>query len=205
MFEEFTQQGEKTRAAFTGSSQPGDSVTGTITGSREVGATEFGTGQPVISKFSGKQLMKTVITIQTTLRDDPDDDGLRSVWVKQWGDQARAFGAAVREAGFTPGEGDVLTVTLKGTKTTQSGFREKVWEYRLTRGQHPVAGASAFTQQTAQPAAPTSAQPTQGAQADAQAKADRLRALGVPEAEIQRLTGGQQGAQYDGQFDQGEF
>lgn len=198
MFEEFTQQGEKTRAAFTGSSQPGDSVTGTITGSREVGATEFGTGQPVISKFSGKQLIKTVITIQTTLRDDPDDDGLRSVWVKQWGDQARAFGAAVREAGFTPGEGDVLTVTLKGTKATKSGFREKVWEYRLTRGQHPVAGASAFTQQAvADPAqASQPAQPAQNAQTDSQAKADRLRALGVPEAEIQRLTGGQQADPY---------
>ena len=180
MFEEFTQQGEKTRAAFTGSSQPGDTVTGTITGSREVGATEFGTGNPVISKFTGKQLMKTVITIQTTLRDDADDDGLRSVWIKQWGDQARAFGAAVREAGFTPGEGDVLTVTLKGTKATKSGFREKVWEYRLTRGQHPVAGSDAFTQP---------AQTAPAAQTGGQDKAAQLRALGVPEAEIQRLTG----------------
>lgn len=184
MFEEFTQQGEKTRAAFTGSSQPGDTVTGTITGSRQVPATEFGTGKPVISKFTGQQLRKTVITLQTTLRDDADDDGQRSVWIKQWGDQARAFGAAVRDAGFTPGEGDVLTVTLKGTKTTQSGFREKVWEYRLTRGQHPVAGATAFTQ------------PAQSAQTDSQAKADQLRALGVPEAEIQRLTGGQQADPY---------
>ncbi|MFR0558069.1 hypothetical protein ACLUWO_04190 [Pseudoscardovia radai] len=190
MFEEFTQQGEKTRAAFNGSSQPGDTVTGTITGSREVPATEFGTGKPVISKFTGKQLQKTVITIQTTLRDDADDDGQRSVWIKQWGDQARAFGAAVRDAGFTPGEGDVLTVTLKGTKTTQSGFREKVWEYRLTRGQHPVAGATAFTQ----PAQPT--QTAQTTQTDSQAKADQLRALGVPEAEIQRLTGGQQADPY---------
>ena len=186
MFEEFTQQGEKTRAAFTGASQPGDTVTGTITGSREVPATEFGTGQPVISKFTGKQLQKTVITLQTTLRDDADDDGLRSVWIKQWGDQARAFGTAVRDAGFTPGEGDVLTVTLKGTKTTQSGFREKVWEYRLTRGQHPVAGSDAFTQPEQQSAP---AQPAQGAQTDSQAKAAQLRALGVPEAEIQRLTG----------------
>jgi len=189
MFEEFAQQGEKTRAAFNGSSQPGDSVTGTITGSRQVPATQFGTGEPLVSKYTGKQLQKTVITIQTTLHDDPDDDGLRSVWIKQWGDQAKAFGAAVSKAGFTPGEGDVLTVTLKGTKTTQSGFREKVWEYRLTRGQHPVAGASAFTQ-PAQQSAP--AQPAQPAQDDTQAKADQLRALGVPEAEIQRLTGGQQ-------------
>lgn len=198
MFEEFASQGEKTRAAFNGSSQPGDSVTGTITGSREVGATEFGTGKPVISKFTGKQLMKTVITIQTTLHTDPDDDGQRSVWIKQWGDQARAFGAAVRDAGFTPGEGDVLTVTLKGTKTTQSGFREKVWEYALTRGQHPVAGATAFTQ-PAQPTKTAPAQPTQTAQTaqtDSQAKADQLRALGVPEAEIKRLTGGQQADPY---------
>ncbi|OZG51744.1 hypothetical protein PSRA_0824 [Pseudoscardovia radai] len=193
MFEEFTQQGEKTRAAFNGSSQPGDTVTGTITGSREVPATEFGTGKPVISKFTGKQLMKTVITIQTTLRDDPDDDGLRGVWIKQWGDQARAFGAAVRDAGFTPGEGDVLTVTLKGTKETKSGFREKVWEYKLTRGQHTVAGTSTFTQ-AAQQSAP--AQHAQTAQTDAQAKADQLRALGVPESEIQRLTGGQQADPY---------
>lgn len=183
MFEEFTQQGEKTRAAFTGSSQPGDTITGTITGSREVGATEYGTGQPVISKFSGQQLKKTVITLQTTLHEDPDDDGLRSVWIKQWGDQARAFGAAVRDAGFTPGEGDVLTVTLKGTKQTQSGYRENVWEYRLTRGQHPVAGAQTFTQ----PEQP--AQPAPAAQSGGQDKAAQLRALGIPEAEIQRLTG----------------
>lgn len=192
MFEEFASQGEKTRAAFTGSSQPGASVTGTITGSREVGATEFGTGQPVISKFTGKQLMKTVITLQTTLHDDADDDGQRSVWIKQWGDQARAFGAAVRDAGFTPGEGDVLTVTLKGTKTTQSGFREKVWEYRLTRGQHPVAGSDAFAQPT-QPAQTSQPQPVAAqAQQGGQDKAARLRALGVPEDEVQRLTGGQQ-------------
>lgn len=181
MFEEFT-QGEKTRAAFTGSSQPGDTVTGTITGSREVGATDFGTGKPTLSKFTGQQLKKTVITLQTTLHDDPDDDGQRSVWIKQWGSQARAFGAAVRDAGFTPGEGDVLTVTLKGTKTTQSGFREKVWEYRLTRGQHPVAGATAFAQ-------PEPAQTAPAAQTGGQDKAAQLRALGVPEAEIQRLTG----------------
>ena len=182
MFEEFTQQGEKTRAAFTGSSQPGDTVTGTITGSREVGATDFGTGKPTLSKFTGQQLKKTVITLQTTLHTDPDDDGQRSVWIKQWGDQARAFGAAVRDAGFTPGEGDVLTVTLKGTKTTQSGFREKVWEYRLTRGQHPVAGSDASTQ-------PEPAQTAPAAQTGGQDKAAQLRALGVPEAEIQRLTG----------------
>jgi len=191
MFEEFASQGEKTRAAFNGASQPGDSVTGTITGSRQVPATEFGTGKPVISKFTGKQLMKTVITLQTTLHTDPDDDGQRSVWIKQWGDQAKAFGAAASKAGFQPGEGDVLTVTLKGTKTTQSGFREKVWEYRFTRGQHPIAGASAFTQAAAEPA-----QPAPSAQTDSQAKADQLRALGVPEAEIQRLTGGQQADPY---------
>ena len=126
--------------------------------------------------------MKTVITLQTTLHDDADDDGQRSVWIKQWGSQARAFGTAVRDAGFTPGEGDVLTVTLKGTKTTQSGFREKVWEYRLTRGQHPVVGATAFTQ-------PEPAQPAPAAQQGGQDKAAQLRALGVPESEIQRLTG----------------
>lgn len=183
MFEEFASQGEKTRAAFTGSSQPGDSVTGTITGSREVPATQFGTGEPLVSKFSGKQLQKTVITLQTTLHDDPDDDGQRSVWIKQWGDQARAFGAAVRDAGFTPGEGDILTVTLKGTKQTQSGFREKIWEYRLTRGQHPVAGSDAF----AQPAQQSQTAPA--AQQGGQDKAAQLRALGVTEAEIQRLTG----------------
>lgn len=186
MFEEFASQGEKTRAAFTGSSQPGDTITGTITGSREVPATEFGTGKLLESKYTGQQLKKTVITLQTTLHADPDDDGLRSVWIKQWGDQARAFGAAVRDAGFTPGEGDVLTVTLKGTKQTQSGFREKVWEYRLTRGQHPVAGAQTFTQ-TSQTA------PAQPAQTGGQDKAAQLRALGVPETEIQRLTGGQSG------------
>lgn len=187
MFEEFT-QGEKTRAAFNGASQPGDTVTGTITGSRQVPATEFGTGKPVISKFTGKQLMKTVITLQTTLRDDADDDGQRSVWIKQWGDQAKAFGEAVSKAGFNPGEGDVVTVTFKGTKVTKNGFREKVWEYRFTRGQHPVAGASAFTQAAEEPA-----HPAPSAQTDSQAKAAQLRALGVPEAEIQRLTGGQTG------------
>jgi hypothetical protein len=59
----------------------GDAVTGTILDVEEMQETDFDSGAP---KFwpDGKSIMQHRVTLQTELRDDGDDDGQRSVYLR---------------------------------------------------------------------------------------------------------------------------
>lgn len=60
----------------------------------------FQTGEPE-TWSDGNPVQQFVITIQTNERDplDPDDDGIRNLYVKAYGEQKRALQDAIRKAG----------------------------------------------------------------------------------------------------------
>lgn len=89
----------------------GDTVTGTIAEAPEVSQrTDPKDGSPQFWK-SGDPMMQLIVTLQTTLRDDADDDGKRRIYVK-----GKSLTEAVREAVKKTGArgleiGGTLTVT----------------------------------------------------------------------------------------------
>lgn len=97
----------------------GDSVTGTVESTEVRQQTDFQSGQPK-TWDDGSPVMQLVVSLQTTLRDDADDDGIRKVYVKgskKPGSQSLhdAVATAVRQAGAKGlEEGGTLTVTYTG-------------------------------------------------------------------------------------------
>jgi len=112
---------------------PGDTVTGTITTAPVVRqATEFGTNKP-LTWDDGRPQEQVVVTLSTGLREAADDDGTRSIYIKGWGSQLKAFKAAVAKAGKKPGPGDTFTArfTGYGPKPAGGGFPSKEYAYEL--------------------------------------------------------------------------
>lgn len=80
---------------------------------------DYETGDPIVYA-DGNPAMQMVIRLQTTLRDpaDPEDDGIRCVYVK--GQLKSALMSAMRSSGDkVPRRGGQLTVTLTGLEPTQ--------------------------------------------------------------------------------------
>jgi hypothetical protein len=95
----------------------GASITGTIASAPEVKQqTSMETGQP-LTWDNGDPRMQLVVTLQTSLREDEDDDGLRKLYVKGSKDPAsQSLHAAVAGAVHAAGAkgldvGGTLTVT----------------------------------------------------------------------------------------------
>ncbi|WEV41622.1 hypothetical protein OZX57_06430 [Bifidobacterium sp. ESL0682] len=107
--------GSGAKAFFGRDSQPGSSVTGTLELIETQQMRDFNTQQPAFWN-DGKPQQEIHMVIQTTLRDDEDDDGRRSLYVKGWGIQLKAFREAMRNAGIkkAPKPGDTITETYKG-------------------------------------------------------------------------------------------
>ncbi len=60
---------------------PGTVVKGIVTGTRVTEQTEIGTN--AIKRFdNGQPMMQMLVTVQTTEREDEDDDGLRTLYAK---------------------------------------------------------------------------------------------------------------------------
>lgn len=59
----------------------GDKISGTIVSVKRVQQTDFTTGKP-ITWDNGDPRMQTVVELQTEVREDDDDDGIRSLWLK---------------------------------------------------------------------------------------------------------------------------
>lgn len=113
----------------------GDAITGTVHDAPEVRQqTDLSTGQP---KFwdDGRPMMQLVVTLATSLRDDPDDDGLRRIYVKGKS-LTDAVREAVRKAGGKGLEvGGRLTVRYTGDGAqTKKGFNPpKLYAAEYTR------------------------------------------------------------------------
>jgi hypothetical protein len=92
----------------------GDTVTGEIMGAPfQQQRTKFGTNQPDFYD-NGDPKMQILITLGTTLREDTEDDGTRTLYVSSSA-QKKAIGAAIRQADAADIEtGGVLTVTFTG-------------------------------------------------------------------------------------------
>lgn len=126
------------RSAFDKNSQPGTTVSGPITGVQYRQTTDYNTGQPAFFP-SGDPKMQIIVSIQTSTREDADDDGVRSVYINAWGNKKKALLDAFRAAGFDRAsealaEGNVLTATYVEPRPTPQGSWEKIYRYEIRRG-----------------------------------------------------------------------
>lgn len=190
-----------TRSAFNKDSQPGATVTGTLASDPDVRqATDFQTKQPAYFLKSGKPKFEVVFDLQTDLRDDPDDDGRRSVWVHWWGVQRDALTEAFKQFGRKPHKGDKMTVTFDGFVQLENapqpakhytfkfeaglpGLTPQAAPPTTTPAQTAPAAAGAFST----PAAPTMQSGALTAQQIAQIQ--QLKAIGKTPDEVAALTG----------------
>lgn len=187
-----------TRSAFNKDSQPGATVTGTLAGEPDVRqATDFQTKQPAYFLKSGKPKFEVVFDLQTDLRDDPDDDGRRSVWVHWWGVQRDALTEAFKQFGRQPHKGDKMTVTFDGFVQLENAPQPaKHYTFKFEAGLPGLAPQSPAAPATPAPAAPagsfsTSTPAVQGGTLTAQqiAQIQQLKAVGKTPDEVAALTG----------------
>jgi len=112
----------------------GDQISGIITDAKRVQQTDFTSGDP-LTWSDGSPRMQTVIELQTDERNDDDDDGVRSVWLKGGRNYEAAQGSgqsgevalaeAAKEAKVeTIEEGGKLTMRMTGfSKPTTRGYQ----------------------------------------------------------------------------------
>lgn len=112
----------------------GDAVTGTILDVEELQESDFDSGAP---KFwpDGKPIMQHRVTLQTELRDDGDDDGQRSVYLRgsRKPESKSTLSAVLQAVKATTGgsaldKGGVLTLTYVGDGVpSQRGRNAPKW------------------------------------------------------------------------------
>lgn len=127
--------GSGAKSFFNADSQPGQSVTGTLYLIETSQMRDFQTKQPAYWN-DGRPQMQIHIVLQTTLHDPSieDDDGRRSLWIKGWGIQLKAFREACRQAGVkAPKAGDTMTATFTGLGERGNAPQPpKVYAYQIT-------------------------------------------------------------------------
>ncbi|RSX48917.1 helix-turn-helix domain-containing protein [Bifidobacterium castoris] len=130
------------KSFFNADSQPGASVTGVVTAIEVTQYHDFQTKAPGFWK-DGRPQKQLHITIQTDLQTDPDDDGLRSIWIKGWGKQMAAYrDARRRNGGKDPRPGDTFTATYIGLgERGDAPQPPKIYRYEIQRGNSPEVAA----------------------------------------------------------------
>ena len=127
--------GSGPKSFFNTDSQPGQSVTGVLDLIETSQMRDFQTKQPAYWN-DGRPQMQIHIVLQTTLHDPSieDDDGRRSLWIKGWGIQLKAFREACRQAGVkAPKAGDTMTATFTGLGERGNAPQPpKVYAYQIT-------------------------------------------------------------------------
>lgn len=121
----------------------GDKISGKIIKIERKQQTDMISGEP-LEWNDGSPRMQTIVQLQTDLRDDADDDGVRSLWLKGGKNFEAAEGKghsgevalveAAKKAGVkTIEEGSDLTTILSGfAKPTSRGFQAaKLYAMRL--------------------------------------------------------------------------
>lgn len=174
---------------------PGDTVEGTIAEAPEVRQqTDMKDGSPQYWP-SGDPKMQLVVTLQTTLRDEPDDNGQRRIYIK-----GKSLTDGTREAVKATGAkglevGGTLTVTYTGDgEATQRGFNPpKLYSVTYKRPdttaatgqflgvQQPTPGAQQLQQAAPAPQQAPAAAPATGPTPEQLAA---LRAAGVDPATV---------------------
>jgi hypothetical protein len=123
----------------------GTSHTGTVISAEIRQATDPDTNKPEFWD-DGNPKQQIVITLQTAERNpgDADDDGIRTVYIKAWGEQKKALQAASREAKGSPAVGDTFTATYvaDGEKIKAHYTATKIFKYTIVKG-NPLDAALA--------------------------------------------------------------
>lgn len=196
------------KSAFTKESPVGTKVTGTILDASVQQIKDFVTGKP---KFWDDQRPQEqiVVRLQTSLREDGDDDGVRGIYIKTWGVWKEALMEAVRAAGFTKvsqalAAGNEFTDEFYGTKPSNQGSDTKLHRYFIkpaqtsalddlgadrSTGEIPAQRPAAQAPVSAPPAAPQAPPAAAPAATDPIATARQLMALGIDDNTIAANTG----------------
>jgi hypothetical protein len=134
------------KSAFKRETPVGTSVSGIIMDIAVRQATEYGTGNPLtFPSGDAKEQILVTIRAEGIELEDAEDDGVRTVYIKGWGQQRRAFQEAAKRDG-KPGVGDRFTATFTGLgENKQGGFPPKEFEYRIQPMQSDAWGAPAKT------------------------------------------------------------
>ncbi|WP_217182676.1 hypothetical protein [Streptomyces sp. AC495_CC817] len=155
--------------------RPGQTWSGVVTKAEPRQATNFDTGKPDFWE-DGQPKMQAVVSIQTDLREDETDDGVRAIYIKMWGDQKKAFRLAAQQAGGAPQPGDTFTATYYADgEKPQRGFAPKLFRYEIKKASALDAALGVH--------APAASAPTQAAPAAVAAPAvdpqfeERVRTL----------------------------
>lgn len=185
------------KSAFNKDTAPGTTVTGTITNTDTREKLKYGTNQPDPYP-NGSPRYVEVITIQTNLQDDPDDNGLRNVYINLWGLQRAALAEACKAAHCAkPVEGDTFTATYVGLGQAQPGMSApKLYEYRIDHKPpvsftQPENAPQPTPQQQAagQPAPHVDAMQVTGLRNMGKSDQEIANLLGVPLAAVTRIAG----------------
>lgn len=176
------------KAFFSKNSVPGESVTGKIVNDpndsiRQI--TDFVTGEKK-SFDDGKPMMQAVLMLQTELREGPEDDGLRTVYIKLFTNQKRALTAASQAAGRGPRKGDVFTAKYVGEGKAEKGYPPKLYDFTIQPGSN--LDAALGVQSAAAPAAAPTAEQFPAALTDSQKTLiAQLIAVGQTDAQIAQV------------------
>lgn len=138
-FAEFLKNSKSTSLSFE---NLGDTHTGTVDKVEVKQVTDMDTNEPAFWS-NGDPKMQVLVTLQCGI--DPTiqgDNGLRTLFVKGWGDQWKAFTAALAAAGMEDVQvGAKVTATLSGFGTPpKKGYNApKIITYQIEPGPGPVA------------------------------------------------------------------
>lgn len=172
---------------------PGDSITGTVTGNpREQQSTKFGSTD-LDYWPNGDPKMQILVDLHTAERLDGDDDGDRTLYVSSTA-QKKAIGEAMRAAGASDIEkGGTLTVTFTGydQASKNPANPKKLYTASYVKP-NSVFGNTDTTSSDAWPdaaPAPAAAPPAGGMDADTTEKVQRLLGLGLQPEQITAAVG----------------
>jgi hypothetical protein len=166
----------------------GASVTGTITSATVVQKKDFDSGEPEVWS-DGQPVQQVKVSLQTTLRDagDPEDDGIRNIYIKGWGEQLKELRNAIKAAGAGDLEiGGTFTATYTSDGELakgKRGFPPKVYAFSYQRPTG-VAGILNGQQEPAQHYVQTPAQQAAQQPAPAPAVAPQATPAATPVAPV---------------------
>lgn len=186
------------KSFFNLHSEPGDTVTGTIAKVDVKQVTNYKTKEPEFFP-SGDPKKQVILTLQTSLREDADDDGKRSVYIPLWGGKKAALGEAMRAAGMKEAStalalGNTFTARFVGEERKHGkdgSYTEKIYEYAI-QAASTAALNEAMTpslQAALTPPAPQPTPPAPAAQAPQQVDVPALIRAGLDDQSIASAAG----------------
>ena len=188
------------KSFFNLHSEPGDTVTGTIAKVDVKQVTNYKTKEPEFFP-SGDPRKQVILTLQTSLREDADDDGKRSVYIPLWGGKKAALADAMRAAGMKEAStalalGNTFTARFVGEERKHGkdgSYTEKIYEYAIqaasTAALNEAMAPAAPVAPAAPAPAPQPAAPAPAAQAPQQVDVPALIRAGLDDQSIASAAG----------------